>query len=282
MNINNHRLEGEGVTFHESPNHSGTFVFPLPDTIVMHYTGGGSLDGSVQWLCNPEAKASAHIVIGRDGSIVQLVPFNVIAWHAGKSTWKGRNGLNNYSIGIEMDNAGVLTKGARDYVASFGRSIPANEAVQATHRNESIPRYWHCYTEVQVNKARELCALLIHVYGIREIVGHEEIAPGRKTDPGPAFPLDKFRSTLLLDPRNGNGPHDPGATVTDQPADPVHARVIAQDGLNIREGAGPQYKTVAGPLPQGQSVIVLAQQGEWSKVRTSIEGWVNSRYLKKD
>lgn len=274
MNINKHLLEGEAVTREESPNQSGEFAASLPDTIVMHYTGGGSLEGSVQWLRNPVSKASAHVVIGRDGAIVQLVPFNKVAWHAGKSTWKGRSGLNKYSIGIEMDNAGVLTRSGGKYITSFGKTIPAAEVMEARHRNETTAGFWHTYTEKQVMRARELCALLIDTYGISEIVGHEEIAPGRKTDPGPAFPLDQFREALIDNPRAGEGPHE-------LPAAGSPATVASGDGLNIRAGAGAQYDAISNPLPKGQTVVILEEKDGWARVRTSIEGWVSARYLKK-
>lgn len=78
----NHRLEGDGIPFRESPNHGGLFEPGLPDTIIIHYTAGSSAESSVKVLCDPKRKASAHLVVGRDGSVTQLVPFNTVAWHA--------------------------------------------------------------------------------------------------------------------------------------------------------------------------------------------------------
>ena len=108
MKIDNHRLiadNGQPVRYVETPNHGGVMT---PEYLVMHYTAGSSAESAVAWLCNPEAKASAHLVIGRDGSITQLAAFNRSAWHAGQSRWAGRNSLNAFSIGIELDNAGKL------------------------------------------------------------------------------------------------------------------------------------------------------------------------------
>ena len=81
-----------------------------PDNLIIHFTEGQSLDGAVSWLTNPVSQVSAHVVIGRDGQIAQTVPFNIIAWHAGVSSWQGRKQMNKYSIGIELDNAGMLQK----------------------------------------------------------------------------------------------------------------------------------------------------------------------------
>jgi N-acetylmuramoyl-L-alanine amidase len=108
MKIENHLLSGEKIDFKNSPNISGKFKTGLLDTIVIHYTAGSSRESSVSTLINPGSKASAHLVIGRDGKITQLVPFDTIAWHAGNSSYKGRVGLNSYSIGIEIDRKSVV------------------------------------------------------------------------------------------------------------------------------------------------------------------------------
>ena len=131
MQIKNHLLTGKGIRFVKSPNISGIFKTSFPDAIIIHYTAGASAESSVRTLTNPAAKASAHIVIGRNGSITQLVPFNTIAWHAGKSSYDDRHGYNNFSIGIEIDNAGLLTKVGESYQSWFGRIYPASEMAPA-------------------------------------------------------------------------------------------------------------------------------------------------------
>ena len=69
-----------------------------PDMIVLHYTAGTSAESSALFLPRPDVSASAHVVIGREGEVFQLVPFNIEAWHAGKSWYAGRGGLNRYSL----------------------------------------------------------------------------------------------------------------------------------------------------------------------------------------
>ena len=104
FSVVNHRLVGGGVIHLECPkNRQGLGV---PDMIILHYTAGTSAESSAKFLVRPDVKASAHVVIGRDGQVIQLVPFNIEAWHAGKSSYRGRNELNHYSIGIELDNLG--------------------------------------------------------------------------------------------------------------------------------------------------------------------------------
>ena len=110
MKISNHLLvaeAGDKVSFVKSPNYSSG-VSPI--YLILHYTAGPTLSGTVSWFQNPEAQASAHLVIDRNGSIVQMVAFNRRAWHAGKSRWGNLENINHYSIGIELVNAGKLRK----------------------------------------------------------------------------------------------------------------------------------------------------------------------------
>jgi len=210
MNIQNQKLTGDKVSFSASPNHGARFANGLPDTVVIHFTAGASLESSVRTLSTPGSSASAHVVLGRDGTIVQLVPFDVIAWHAGASSLGDRTGLNKYSIGIEIDNAGRLTQTASgDFLTWFNRRIAREDAVQGVHRNESQPSWWHVFTEEQIERVHELVTLLIKTYPITVVVGHEEIAPGRKTDPGPAFPLDRLRDRWLGGGRKQDSPAPP-------------------------------------------------------------------------
>ncbi len=106
-------------------------------------------------------RVSAHYLIRRDGEIVQYVPDEKRAWHAGVSQWKGRSRCNDFSIGVELE-------GADD--------VPFAE-----------PQY-----EALVRLARALFAR----HGVLDIAGHSDVAPGRKTDPGPYFEWDRLRAAL--------------------------------------------------------------------------------------
>jgi N-acetyl-anhydromuramoyl-L-alanine amidase len=100
-------------------------------------------------------RASAHLLVLRDGAIVQFVSFNDRAWHAGKSSWQGRDACNDYSIGIECEGT------------------------------DELP-----YADAQYEALRPLLAKLLEAYPAitpQRIVGHSDVAPGRKTDPGPSF-----------------------------------------------------------------------------------------------
>lgn len=110
-------------------------------------------------------KVSAHLFIRRDGEIIQFVPFNKRAWHAGVSCFAGREGCNDYSIGIELEGS--------DNIA---------------------------YNTIQYQQLAKVSRCLMRVYpGINpeRIVGHVDIAPERKTDPGPAFDWSYYRGLLV-------------------------------------------------------------------------------------
>lgn len=241
-----------------------------PDTIIIHYTAGSSAESSAKYLSKADVAASAHLVLGRKGEIFQLVPFNTVAWHAGRSSHEGRSGFNNFSIGIEIDNAGVLEKAGEEYKAWFGTNYPASEVIQAQHRNEDFLRYWQTFTEKQIETIEELCNCLIKKYpNISQILGHEEISVGRKKDPGPAFPLDTIRARIFQDRDSiesvyGNMPG-----------------FVEADSLNIREAANAKSKKVHSPLLKGTEVLILQKKRGWYRVKTKveIEGWVSAKYV---
>ena len=127
--------------------------------IVLHYTGMQSERVSIKRLTSKSSKVSSHYLINRKGKIIKMVDEKNIAWHAGKSKWKNIKNLNNYSIGIELVNKGH----------KFG---------------------YQSFTSAQISQLISLCRVLIKKYKInkKNILGHSDIAPLRKTDPGEKFP----------------------------------------------------------------------------------------------
>ena len=181
------------VSFKASPNKSkrnGEIKY-----IVLHHTGPGSFNGVVNWLCNPDAKVSAHYVLGKQGELKQLVNSKQKAWHAGVSSWNGLNNINEYSIGIEICNIGRMEKVEDDYYYERGRNL-----VKYTGKTEpvwgqivlptgvSVEGYYVPYPEKQLNKLVALCKGLVEKYpqiGRNDIITHYDIGQpvGRKNDP---------------------------------------------------------------------------------------------------
>lgn len=265
LSIENDRLVGDDVSFVETPNKGGALS---PRYLVFHYTAGKSAQSSIDWLTSPESKASAHLVLARDGTICQLAPFNVKTWHAGISHWEGLSGLNSCSIGIEMDNAGPLKKVGDKYQAWFGTLYAEDQVIYAKHRLDEEPRWWQAYTEVQIQRALELAQLLVRHYDLKDVVGHEDIASDRKRDPGPAFPLEHVRATVLGREEEERERYD-----------------VTASTLNIRSGPGVEFPSVAEPLKRGTTVVLLEKRDRWSKVELAengdIEGWVHNQFLEK-
>lgn len=133
--------------------------------VVIHATETAGLDSPKAWLTNPESKVSAHYLIGTDGTIYHLVHEANVAYHAGESVWKGVEWVNHFSVGIELVNL--------------------NDGVAP-------------YPEAQLAACAALVAAVCEDHGVapEDVVGHRDIAPGRKTDPGAAFPWDAFRARL--------------------------------------------------------------------------------------
>ncbi len=281
--ISRHILAGDHVDYVATSNKdSGPFGDNVPDTLVIHYTAGRSLDSAVHTLRDPHVKASAHVVIGRDGQIVQLIPFNKIAWHAGSSEWDGRSGLNKYSIGIEIDNAGLLTKVGEKYKTWFGAAIDSDDVFYGTHRNQSSPRYWHTYTEKQIKVVFDVCRVLRDKYGITTLVGHEEIAPDRKVDPGPAFPLDKLRGLLLEDRSADDGLVPPTDDSNAVETAPQKTGTVTASSLNFRAAPLLSANTITKPLKYGAKVIIRKEQDGWYEIHMQHTGWVKKDYVKVD
>ena len=263
LSIEDHRLVGGNVSFIQTPNIGGDLA---PRYLVFHYTAGKSAQGAIARLTNPQANASAHLVVARDGTVTQLAPFNVKTWHAGLSHWDGLSGLNAYAIGIEMDNAGPLKKVGDKYQAWFGTLYRAHNVIFAKHRLDGEFRWWHAYTEAQIRKALELAQLLVLHYHLTDIIGHEDIAPERKRDPGPAFPLEHIRAAVLGRQEEERTQYEVTATT-----------------LNIRSGPGAEYSPVSEPLKRGTVVALLEKRDRWYRVElaknSDLEGWVHNRFL---
>lgn len=188
-------LDLSKVKFVESPNRSarkGDIKY-----IVLHHTGAGSYNGIVKWLCNPQAKASAHFVVGTSGQLVQIVDYDKYeAWHAGRAAWKGKRIDNHHSIGIEIQNLGLLHKSndgnyyyeqGRNMKKYTGKVKPVPASI--TYPNgEELVGYAVPYPDKQVEKVIALCKALVKKYPqikAENILTHYEIGfpSGRKNDP---------------------------------------------------------------------------------------------------
>ncbi|OON40063.1 N-acetylmuramoyl-L-alanine amidase [Izhakiella australiensis] len=174
-----------------SPHYNSRPQGEQPSLLVIHNIslppgefGGPWIDALFTGTLDPDAhpyfaeiaalRVSAHCLIRRDGEIVQYVPFNQRAWHAGVSCWQGRESCNDFSIGIELEGTDVLP-----------------------------------YTDAQYQSLTRVTRLLMQHYPLtaENITGHSDIAPQRKTDPGAAFDWQRYRQMIT----EAASMEDPGA-----------------------------------------------------------------------
>ena len=125
-----------------------------PSLIVIHYTAMQTAQAAIERLCDPTFEVSAHYVIANAGGVTQLVPEEMRAWHAGAGRWHGQDDINSRSIGIELDNAGTYPF-SEQQMCALETLLP------------QIMKRWDIAPE--------------------GVIGHSDLAPGRKVDPGPRF-----------------------------------------------------------------------------------------------
>ncbi|KZD08308.1 N-acetylmuramoyl-L-alanine amidase [Oceanibaculum pacificum] len=182
-----------------SPNFGDRRDGRRPDLLVLHYTGMESGQAALERLCDPAAQVSAHYLIEEDGACFRLVAEENRAWHAGLSLWAGESDLNSASIGIELVNPG--------------------------HEHGYRP-----FPDAQIAALLTLAASIRQRHGIlpHRVVGHSDIAPTRKEDPGELFPWQRLaRHRLGLWPK----PQPAGAPGTALEA----AFLLAQIGYDISD-----------------------------------------------
>ncbi len=162
MKIN--RLQGllENVKQLHSPNHDHRPENVSPSLIIIHNISlpPGEFGGNAM-------KVASHLLIRRDGEVIQYVPFHRCAFHAGVSSFRGRENCNDFSVGIELEGS--------DYVA---------------------------FTDIQYERLISLITVLCETYPdltCKKITGHQHVAPGRKTDPGPFFDWERLAVAFGVD-----------------------------------------------------------------------------------
>ena len=181
-------MEGDDELVHEerlSPNFDERSL-PV-SMVVLHYTEMKPVGTALERLTDPEAKVSAHYLITEEGGVIRLVPEDKRAWHAGSSFWRGIPDVNSASIGIELDHPGH----------GLG---------------------YRGFADAQIDALIPLLARIVKQYDIprANVVGHSDVAPMRKVDPGELFPWDRLARHKLCLPKPeclaaGNPFHNEGS-----------------------------------------------------------------------
>lgn len=198
MKITDHLLEG--ATIEAVGDLAGGRLMPIRRCLVIHFTAGASALSSIHfWRGAAQRKIDlgAHLTIDRDGTIYQSRRFDRIISHAGRSRWRDPNTgklhtmCNGFAIGIELANAGSNGK----VIDWAFKNDPAFAGVHTgRHRNGGPEQRWERYPAAQINALISVSKALVATYNLDDITGHDCIAPERKDDPGPAFPMAEVRA----------------------------------------------------------------------------------------
>lgn len=199
------------------------------DMLILHYTGMQSAAAALDRLCEPGADVSCHYLIDEDGGLYRLVPESDRAWHAGRSEWEGVRDVNSRSIGVELVNPGH----------DFG---------------------YRPFPDAQIDTLIELCGELTRRHAIMpwHVLGHADVAPGRKADPGELFPWARLAGAGIgLFPQNA-----PAANAAETVGPDVSVTEL-QSMFHIFGYMQPG----AGPYPVDMPDIVTAFQRHWRPAR---------------
>lgn len=225
-----------------------------PLFIVMHFTTGTKIESTISHFKDASSGVSTHLLIARDGRITQFLPFNKVAHHCGYSYWERLSNLNYHSIGIELDNAGLLQ---RDWETGRWLSrkvtIPDDRVEQKVSWKQfeaSDPERfpgWEKFTDIQLKVALNVVKALKERYSsIKDILGHEDVNINNRYDPGPLFPMPKFRKTLF-------GREEPEVEIFTINEEGKHLYANTIDGSKPNANSTPYNGTV----PDGTIVRVI-------------------------
>jgi len=167
---------------HLSPNFGPRKDGLIPCYVVLHYTAMATAAAAINRLCDPEAEVSAHYVICKTGRVTQLVGEGARAWHAGAGEWHGLTDMNSRSIGIELDNDGC-----------------------------------QLFTEPLMASLEHVLSGILAAWDIppQNVIGHSDMAPGRKFDPGPHFNWTQLEAKGLAGKAGTQWLSNPGRTAKD-------------------------------------------------------------------
>ncbi len=250
-----------------NPNSKGSFARGRPVGILLHYTAGGA---AVERLAGRGgSNVSVHFTVDRNGDDYQCGDLDQRLWHAGPSHIGDMIGLNEYFIGIEQANFGYWRE---------ERGLPSLAVAKekgwlyAPHKYDPTRKlWWEPYPEPLLAKTEAICRwLLQNIPSIKDIRGHDDVSPGRKSDPGPAFPMNRYRALLM----------------PDDMSKPPRYKVVVSDFLNVRAGPSASAEKrdwAKDGLKNGDVVEYLREEGSWYMIRDvqKREGWVNSLYLRR-
>jgi N-acetylmuramoyl-L-alanine amidase len=274
---------GYGNLFKHRKNAAGQETFNIK-YILMHYTTGLRMESTIHHFLTPASNVSTHLLIGRDGRIVQFVPFNRIAFHAGTSWWNETRHINEYSIGIELDNAGGLRRAGVDLWKSGNTILPAERVARAAYwKRPNIQAAYEIFPEAQLEAAWQVIKALHERYGVQDILGHDDVNLISREDPGPLLTpvMQEWRQRLFGRPEP-DVPHFHLTTAADLFLNPGGGLVNESTGLHdpTHLPAGTEVTLVQGNLnPTAAWTKVRVRRSPPAPALRNKTGWVRTMGL---
>lgn len=280
--INDHRLAG--VEFQKA-RWTGPEI--TPEIVILHDTASSIKKGSAAaYLRDNDAKVSVHFVIEVDGTVVQQVPTNRKANHAGRSSFHGRDWCNDFSIGIELVNPGKMVSVSPGVGRTWFGGIVSRDDVLLTDVVEAETAEhgfgaWMTYPGPQIASLLRLLEVLFRdIPTLRDITTHWYVSPGRKVDTNPLFPLERVRAKVL----GRDDPADEAAEDQSVEADPSDLVDVDVPGGSLNMRRWPSFNpNVIASIPDGTIAPVL-REGVFAGRRWLLvsyggqEGWVVASY----
>lgn len=280
--IRHHRLAG---TEFQQARSMGPEI--TPEIVIIHDTAGRLDKGnSARYLADNDAGVSVHFVVERDGKVTQQVPVNRKANHAGRSSYHGRDWCNDFSIGVEIVNAGKLIHVGDQPLrarAWWKQTFVDGEGCElvAMATPEHGAGVWMDYTAEQIASVTLLLEILFRdIKTLRDITTHWYVSPGRKVDTNPLFPLEQVRAKVL----GRDDPADEAAEDQSVQADPSGLVDINVPGGTLNMRRWPSFNpNIIASIPGGITVPVL-REGVFAGRRWLLvsygghEGWVVASY----
>lgn len=279
MRFRNHKLvDGR---YEQARDMRGTIT---PDLVILHDTASALTPYSaMRYLKGNGAQTSVHFVIELDGTITQMVPTNRGANHAGRSTYHGRSGCNDFTIGIEIVNPGRMTWSGGKARTWYGQLLEvADWGIEEAWTPEHGDGVWMPPTAAQITAVLDLLeALFDYLPSLKDIRSHWYVSPGRKVDTNPLFPLEQVRARILGREEAIDREADERAEV---PSFEEYLQInVPGSALNMRRWPSFNPNVIAS-IPHGTVVPVLKEgtfdNRLWFKVvYDGLEGWVVARYV---
>lgn len=206
----------------------------------------------------------SHVLINRDGSVYQSIPFDkqVDADIAG--SWEGLSDLRSKSVIITLENCGRLDKKADKFYSGCGRTFDTNDVFTGIHQNEETLSYWQKFTNSQVQIAEKIIRCLTSTYQVKYILGNEEVCPGLQKDPGPAFPLEILRRRIVRE----NMLHNHQNTSEADPSGRFDLNAI----LGRQQSYSPENKNA-------RIVNIRKKNGGWYKLNIDLGGFIKEEWV---